>query len=79
MIKLFITLNVLLIAVLVSYLLGVDSYGQYLVRPFQETYYQNIGKGTVHFVAPPRSDQHTPVYVVYTMHRCMSSVWKLLN
>jgi len=46
MIKLFITLNVLLIAVLVSYLLGVDSYGQYLVRPFQETYYQNIGKGT---------------------------------
>ena len=46
MIKLFITLNVLLIAVLVAYLIGVQSIGEFLVRPYQEAHYQTIGKGT---------------------------------
>ena len=46
MIKLFITLNVLLLVVLVAYMLGVQSFGEFLVRPYQEAHYQTIGRGT---------------------------------
>ena len=47
MIKLFMTLSGTLIVLLVVYIMGIDTYGQFLVRPLQESHYQSIGQGTL--------------------------------